>query len=1024
VTQAPERHRFADFELDASTESLTRDGVPQHLTPKAFAVLLHLVRARGALVTREALFDAHWPGMVVGNDALTRCIVELRRVLDDDAKAARFVATVHRRGFRFVAPLERAATLSAPQPQPAPAAAPAPAPQPAQHPAQDTTPAVGRDAELARARGAIADACAGQGRLLCIHGEPGIGKSHLLAAIEASAATAGMQVRSLRADDIGALSDIGELSDVAATLEARHYKAGGGMGDFGPDGWDATAARRQLLVARSNALLATARAQPLLLACDDLEGASADVLALLLRIADDCTQAPLLLALAWRDVARPANEDFDAALAALLRCRTPRVDLALRGLDDANAAQLAEQAGASLSAGELARTAGNPLFVGELARLVARTPANATMRTVPDGLRPVLRARFARLDATTRGMLETAAVVGLHGQRALLEAVTAESPAIIEDALADAARERLLLCDAEGGWRFTHALLRDAVYESLLPGTRARLHSHIGHALARIVAGANEPPLAALAEHFERGLPEDIPRAIEYGHRAGVHALLAGASAEGCALLDHAIERASARADTAAGSLCDMLLAASYAHAVCGRPQRARVLVQAAVQRARDALAREAHASGTRRLARALRLACDLEPSYPQNPEVVAWLDEALALMPEGDDAMHAELLARRSFQAYLRGDTDTHARVALAAVDLARRAGDARALDDALTSQAYALAHPRHEHALRALHDERMRLARTLGDRQREFDVRRQRLERALQAGPRAEVMAEFEGLAALGTLLDTPSARATLLRVRAGLAIAEGRLDDGWTLAQDAVAEGQQATDSGTVSAIAILQFGAILGMRDDPGRVQPDLRDSPGSANSLVKAAMIYLAAHHGTADYARWQLRELAANDFAALPKDATWGIALSNLAMSCETLGDTDTAATLHPLLAPWAGRSLTALCYYNAGCGARFLGLLDAVMGRHADAAAHFEAALQVDARMGATAWQVHTAIDYARTVLPHLPDRTRAQQAARTRLATLLRTARDDAARLGLTVPRQRAEAVLDAQAGERRAP
>jgi hypothetical protein len=73
---------------------------------------------------------------------------------------------------------------------------------------------------------------------------------------------------------------------------------------------------------------------------------------------------------------------------------------------------------------------------------------------------------------------------------------------------------------------------------------------------------------------------------------------------------------------------------------------------------------------------------------------------------------------------------------------------------------------------------------------------------------------------------------------------------------------------------------------------------------------------------------------------------------------------------------------------------------------------------------MGATAWQVHTAIDYARTVLPHLPDRTRAQQAARTRLATLLRTARDDAARLGLTVPRQRAEAVLDAQAGERRAP
>ena len=199
----------------------------------------------------------------------------------------------------------------------------------------------------------------------------------------------------------------------------------------------------------------------------------------------------------------------------------------------------------------------------------------------------------------------------------------------------------------------------------------------------------------------------------------------------------------------------------------------------------------------------------------------------------------------------------------------------------------------------------------------------------------------------------------------------------------------------------------------MRDDAGRVQPELRDSPGTPNSLVKAAMVYLAAHHGSGhagatDFARWQLRELAANDFAALPRDATWGIALSNLALSCETLGDADTAALLYPLLEPWAGRSLTALCYYNAGCGARFLGLLDAVLGRHAEAAARFEAALAVDARMEATAWRVHTAIDYARTLLPHLPEAERAH------VTTLLRSAREDAARLGLTVPLRSADALL----------
>lgn len=1023
MTQAPERHRFADFELDATAERLTRAGVQQHLTPKAFAVLLHLVRANGALVTREALFDAHWPGMVVGNDALTRCIVELRRVLDDDPKAARFLATVHRRGFRFVAPLDAAgpAPSEPPSEPPSVAAGAAGAALPGVVSPEvstvrpDTGAAlVGRAAELAQARAAVDETRAGRGRLLCIHGEPGIGKTRLLAAVEACASTAGMRVLSIRADAFG---DWGSaLAGLPAGGHAQHYDTRGGMGAFGVDGWDAPGERRQVLDARTDALLTAAHTEPMLLACDDLESASADMLALLLRLADGCAKVPLLLALAWRDVARPQNEDFDDALAALLRCRAPRIDLPLRGLDDADAAQLAAQAGARLRTDELARTGGNPLFVNELARLVAHAPASTPTRNVPLGLRPVLRARLARLPAATRGVLETASAIGLLGQRRLLEAVTGEAPSTIEDALADAERERLLLRDARGDWRFIHALLRDALYESMLPGTRARLHSSIGRALARLVAGSNEPPLAALAEHFERGLPEDVPLAIEYGHRAGVHALRAGAAAEGSALLDHAIEHASARPDTAASLLCEMLLAASYAHAMCGRPQRARALAQAAVQRARDAIDRDSGGmqdSGKLRLVRALRLACDLEPSYPQRPEIIGWLDEALALTAAEDHGMRAELLARRSFQAYLRGDTDTHARTAGEAVALARRADDARALDDALTSQAYALAHPRHDHALRALHDERMGLVRTLGDRQREFDVRRQRLERALQVGPRAAVQAEYDGLAALGALLDAPSARATLLRARAGFAIAEGRLDDAWALAQDAVAEGQQATDSGTVGAIAILQFGAILSMRDDAGRVQPELRDSPGTPNSLVKAAMVYLAAHHGSghagaADFARWQLRELAANDFAALPRDATWGIALSNLALSCETLGDADTAALLYPLLEPWAGRSLTALCYYNAGCGARFLGLLDAVLGRHAEAAARFEAALAVDTQMGASAWRVHTAIDYARTLLPHLPE------AARTHVTTLLRGARDDAERLGLTVPLRSADALL----------
>ncbi len=1004
---AAERYRFARFELDAGAEQLSHDGTPLHLTPKAFAVLLHLVRARGALVTREALFDAHWQGMVVGSDALTRCMVELRRVLDDDPKSPRFVATVHRRGFRFVGILMELADPGAPIADvlQAPAAAGgAPRLEVA-----GSTPLLGRAAEIAAASAAIDAPRAGQGHVLCLHGEPGIGKTRLLAAIEVQAAAAGFAVRSMHARDAATLIDVERPRAI--------------------DGWDATGERNRFLDARARMVLDDARATPLLLSCDDLEEAGADLLSLLLRLADGCARAPLLLVLAWRDVGKPVNADFDAALAAFPRIRAPRVDLQLRGLPDDDAMRLGAEAGAELHADEIARTGGNPLFVCELARLLARTPASSRPRTMPDGLRPVLRARLALLPAPTRTVLEVAAAIGLQGQRLLLESVamqvSALATAAFDDALAEAVRERLLTLDARGDWRFAHAMLRDSLYEALLPGARARLHSTIGHTLERLVAGANEPPLAALAAHYERGLPEDIPRAIDFGYRAGVHALHAGACTEASALLDHAIERASARSDGDAAMLCEMLAAAAYAHALCGRPQRARALAQRAVRSAREARGAastqnpEVQSAAGDRLVRALRLCCDLEPSYPQQPAIIAWLDEALALTervsPTGrdgasnaGDAIRAGLLARRSFQAYLHGDSDAHDRIATAAVALARTAGDAHALDDALTSRAYALTHPRHAHALRALLDERMGLARTLGDHHREFDVRRQRLAQALEVGPQAAVRAEYERLAALGTLLDTPSTRATLLRARAGFAIAEGRLDDAWQLAQDAVDEGQHATDTGTVSAIAILQFGAILGLRDDVGKVQPELRDSPGTPNSLVKAAMIYLAAHHGSADYARWQLRELAASDFAALPRDVTWGIALSNLALSCEILGDTEVAAQLYPLLEPWAGRSLTALCYYNAGCGARFLGLLDALLGRHAQAADRFETALAVDARMAAAAWRVHTAIDYARTLLPHLPS---AEQA---RVTAMLRAARDDAERLGLTVPQRTAERLL----------
>src|SRR5919109_4290174 len=97
--------RFARYVVDRDNEQLRLDDHPVRLTHKAFRVLRSLVEHPGQLVTKEALFAAVWPETVVSEGVLTNCIAELRQVLGDAARQPQYIATVHRRGYRFIAPL-------------------------------------------------------------------------------------------------------------------------------------------------------------------------------------------------------------------------------------------------------------------------------------------------------------------------------------------------------------------------------------------------------------------------------------------------------------------------------------------------------------------------------------------------------------------------------------------------------------------------------------------------------------------------------------------------------------------------------------------------------------------------------------------------------------------------------------------------------------------------------------------------------------------------------------------------------
>ena len=98
--------RFGEFEVKEHEFLLIRDGEAQPVEPKAFRVLLFLLRNPGRLVKKDEILNAVWDDCAVSDNSLTRSIATLRKLLCDDAREPRYIATVQTVGYRFLLPVE------------------------------------------------------------------------------------------------------------------------------------------------------------------------------------------------------------------------------------------------------------------------------------------------------------------------------------------------------------------------------------------------------------------------------------------------------------------------------------------------------------------------------------------------------------------------------------------------------------------------------------------------------------------------------------------------------------------------------------------------------------------------------------------------------------------------------------------------------------------------------------------------------------------------------------------------------
>ena len=580
---------FGSFRIDLRASQLFDGAQPVPLRPKTWAVLLYLASRPSELVTRDEILDAVWPDVAVTPDTLNKSIGELRLALGDDSRTPRFLETVHRRGFRFIAALRQAATATVTPPVDTDANG-----GPLE--VRETTPDcfVGRDAELRFLVERFAAAQAGEQQIVFVTGQAGIGKTSLVDAFLGSRAVGERRgpVWIGRATCIeqhapqepympvlDALQRLVRPPNVERMIALLRRAAPLWLAQMP---WllgeaDAAALRQSLQGARPErmprelaALLETLTADlTLILVLEDLHWSDPSTVDLLTLLAQRRDRARLLVIGTYRAADVAAREHVLGGAVRALREHGRCHELALADLDEPAVHRYLElrfpahRFPLALAQRLHTHTDGQPLFVVALTdHLVARgavldtdpgwalsMPLDAIDLGVPDDVRRLLEGEFRSLSPSERSVLEAASAAGEPIVAAILAAALGSAPDLVEQHCETLARAQHFLQIAgthewPDGTRarryaFTHALHRQVVYDETPDERRARLHGAIGRALER-AQGEHVYDLAPqLASHF--ALAHDHPRTLLYLTVAGRRARDRFASREAREYLERAL---------------------------------------------------------------------------------------------------------------------------------------------------------------------------------------------------------------------------------------------------------------------------------------------------------------------------------------------------------------------------------------------------------------------------------------------------------------------------------------------------
>ena len=904
-----------------------------------------------------------------------------------------------------------------------PAGVPAIAPieLPAELRARSEVPLVGRRRELAElarvwelARHGVSGPPPtpgeGTGRIVVVVGEAGIGKTSLAAQLARRAHEDGGVVLAGHAPEE-------VLAPYQPFLEAlRHYFATApiaqlraAVSEYGPElarlvpelrrrvpdlppplPGEPDSERYRLFEAVVGMLTAISANTPILLVLDDLHWADRPTLLLLRHLARAPQPKRLLILVAYRTEA--SGEALGDAVADLRReWLITQIDVG--GLSERETAELfamrtGEVPSHVLSRALHAETEGNPFFIEEIARHLVQAGVRASEASaselqrfgLPEGVKEMIARRLARLNPETVEWLRVAAVIGREFDAALLEQLVPFDEERFLAALEEALGAGLLLeSTAEPGrYSFSHALIREALYEGMSAHRRARIHRRVGEALEE----SRKASLSALAHHFTRAASRaDADKAIAYACRAGEKAAANFAHEEAAEHYSRAVQVLTRFEPDALERRCELLLLLGEARVRSGEPVPARSALQ-------EAAALAERLGDNASFARA---AIGASRRYVQQPgvidtDLIALLERALELTEGQRTLDRVRLLARLCGAIYYSPGRERMTELSEEAMTIASELGDPEASAYARAARRRALWDAPHLRERLATSTEMLTFAQRSGNLELQLQAHAWLVVDLLESGDRDAVDAQIEAFSTGATQLRQPLYLWQAVVWRAMRALLEGNLGQAEELAAEALGAG------GPGEGVTAAQYYAIqlLAVRREQGRIGEleqvaRVMVASNSTRPAWRAALATTLSESDQRAEARAELEQLSAHDFRDIPQDGDWITTVTLLCDLCGALNDARRAELLYGALLPYAGVNVVAgigvVCF---GSAARFLGKLAATMGRNGEAASHFERALEENARLQAPVLLAHTQLDFAAALGPTLRAERMIDEAAR----------------------------------------